>query len=320
VASDHIKSIVIAPIEFADAYYGNLIIGHEKPASFGLSDINLVEGLATQLAVTLKRLEIVKTVRKTEKLNRDMEVLSEVGKAAMGFSHDLSNDLAPIQLYTRTIFNIVKKNLSPKAKAVSEVQKAKAISQVERALKNINERMKKAGDSTQTLKRTIKYKQKKLLESEVISVNMLLDEIGLILDRSQKVELTLGAESNIGAIEVNSTLMKEALKHLISNAVEAMEGRGSITIRAYREPPDVIITVSDTGPGIKSSLLEKIFELRFSTKGSTGYGLWRARDTIESYTGTLTVESKLGHGATFIIRLPLTNRKVSLNDEPDPDK
>jgi signal transduction histidine kinase len=85
-----------------------------------------------------------------------------------------------------------------------------------------------------------------------------------------------------------------------------MKGRGTITISASRTPRHVVIIVSDTGPGIKSSLLETIFDLGYTTKKGVrrkgmgfGFGLFYARQIVEDYEGRLKATS----------RLPLTDKR-----------
>lgn len=313
IAGDLVKSIVIAPIEFADFYYGNLIIGHKEPNFFNLSDVNLLKVLATQLAVTLKRLEIIKAVRDTEKSNREMSVLSSVGKVAISLSHDLSTALAPVKLSAATLLNLVRHHL-PKNKP----RRAKLIAQAEEAANIINERMMNASDFTEDMKITFDSALQYRAEPEVVSVNMLLEEIDLKYKGDRRIRLVLNVPLGLGTIEVSQALIKLVFDYLISNAKEAMKGRGTITISASPTPPNVVISVADTGPGIKSSLLETIFEFGYTTKKrgrrqGTGFGLWHAREIVESYKGTLKAKSRLGHGAIFIISLPLTDKRSSFD-------
>jgi signal transduction histidine kinase/putative methionine-R-sulfoxide reductase with GAF domain len=309
IAGNLVKSIVLAPVEFADSYYGTLIISHKEPNVFNLSDVNLLKVLATQLAVTLKRLEIVKTVRDTEKSNREMSVLSNVGKVAMSISHDLSNSLAPVQFSAATLLNLLHQHL-PK----NTPRRAKLLAEAEAAANTINEKMRNASDFTQRMKTTFSSTLQNRPEPQAVSVNMLLDGVIAKYRDDKTIKLVLEVQSGLGTIETSPPFFEQVFDYLISNAKEAMrKSRGTITVRAYSTESKVILSVSDTGPGIKSSLLETIFEFGYTTKKrgqrkGTGFGLWHAREIVESYKGILEANSQPGHGATFIVKLPLTSK------------
>ncbi|TBR06956.1 MAG: HAMP domain-containing histidine kinase [Candidatus Nitrosotenuis sp.] len=90
--------------------------------------------------------------------------------------------------------------------------------------------------------------------------------------------------------------------NLITNAVEAISGEGSITINAKTTPDDVIIEIEDSGPGIAEEDLAKVFEPLFTTKQSgTGLGLSSCKNIIERHRGTISVKN---NPTTFTIKLP----------------
>jgi len=90
--------------------------------------------------------------------------------------------------------------------------------------------------------------------------------------------------------------------NLITNAVEAINGVGSISINAKTTPNDVVVEIEDSGPGIADEDLEKVFEPLFTTKQSgTGLGLSSCRNIIERHRGTISVKN---NPTTFTIKLP----------------
>ena len=81
---------------------------------------------------------------------------------------------------------------------------------------------------------------------------------------------------------------------------------GKLTIHAYKEANDVLITVKDTGVGIPEAVKDKLFTPMFTTKSKgQGFGLAVIKRMTEALGGTVTFESQEGKGTTFIIRLPL---------------
>jgi signal transduction histidine kinase len=98
--------------------------------------------------------------------------------------------------------------------------------------------------------------------------------------------------------------------NMIVNAAEAMEGSGHLTISTRYKPESdfVEIAFSDTGPGISEANQKKIFDPFFTTKDvghGTGLGLAISYGIIKGHKGSISVESEIGRGATFIIGLPL---------------
>lgn len=104
------------------------------------------------------------------------------------------------------------------------------------------------------------------------------------------------------------TTLMHSLLNLFVNASHAMPNGGQLTVRLRSESEQAVIEVLDTGHGIASDHLEKIFQPHFSTKGpfGTGMGLFMVRRTVEEiHKGRIEVETEMGKGTTFRIFLPL---------------
>jgi len=98
-------------------------------------------------------------------------------------------------------------------------------------------------------------------------------------------------------------------KNLIENAVEAMQGKGVITIQGEKRTGRVEIVVGDSGPGISPEFHDKIFELDFSGEagnrpGKLGFGLWWVKNLMTRLGGSVIVESDGQHGTSFRLHLP----------------
>ena len=95
------------------------------------------------------------------------------------------------------------------------------------------------------------------------------------------------------------------LENLFSNAYQAMPEGGELTLKAWEEDGNVLISVADSGSGIPEENLHEIFEPLFTTKArGIGLGLALSRDLISANLGSIEVESAVGKGSTFTLRLP----------------
>ncbi|NHI02891.1 hypothetical protein DYY67_0012 [Candidatus Nitrosotalea sp. TS] len=103
----------------------------------------------------------------------------------------------------------------------------------------------------------------------------------------------------------DASKLEIVFSNLIMNAVQAMNGIGNIDIRIKNEEKTTTIEIEDTGPGIPQDLLPKIFEPLFTTRQiGTGLGLVSCKSIIEKHGGTITSQTQINKGTTFIIELP----------------
>lgn len=104
-------------------------------------------------------------------------------------------------------------------------------------------------------------------------------------------------------------------RNILDNAVRYTPEGGSVVVDVYKEGPEAVIAVADTGEGIPTRDTERVFErfyrvdsARARATGGTGLGLSIVKHVAESHGGTVTVESELGVGSTFTIRLPVDGK------------
>jgi signal transduction histidine kinase len=116
----------------------------------------------------------------------------------------------------------------------------------------------------------------------------------------------------VAKVWVIHNLVLSILNNLVSNAIDAMPDGGSIKLSARNEGNDgrfVAFRVEDTGIGIPEQRIPKIFDLLFSTKNSSGFGLWSARRNALRNHGDISVEkSSRGQGTTFKLLLPRADK------------
>ena len=115
-------------------------------------------------------------------------------------------------------------------------------------------------------------------------------------------------EEDLPVIEAFASELNQVWTNLIDNAIDAMEGEGTLVVRARREDPWVVVQIEDSGSGIPEDIQSKIFDPFFTTKGQgdgTGLGLNISRNLIvQKHFGEISVESKPG-STCFTVRLPI---------------
>ena len=137
-----------------------------------------------------------------------------------------------------------------------------------------------------------------------------LDNTLIILHSKLKRGVTVVREyeEDLPVIEAFASELNQVWTNLIDNAIDAMEGEGTLVVRARRDDPWVVVQIEDSGSGIPEDIQSKIFDPFFTTKGQgdgTGLGLNISRNLIvQKHFGEISVESKPG-STCFTVRLPI---------------
>jgi PAS domain S-box-containing protein len=130
-----------------------------------------------------------------------------------------------------------------------------------------------------------------------------------------KVVMLFNYEDGLPALQVDSQRLEQVFTNLIINAIQAMPEGGQVVLQAdvqrNSKAANMVITVSDNGPGIRQDIRQQIFEPFFTTKSKgTGLGLSIARRIIEEHGGMITVSSREKQGTCFTIQLPIEKRII----------
>ena len=147
-------------------------------------------------------------------------------------------------------------------------------------------------------------------ELTVVDVGAAIRELTDLLRQSAGggVTLDVGAVADPLPVTLNLDQFEVALINLVVNARDAMDGAGTIRIRAEAEADVAVISVADTGPGIDMSIRERLFEAFYTTKADglgTGLGLSQVAGMAQQAGGTVSVHNGPAGGAVFELRLPL---------------
>ena len=124
--------------------------------------------------------------------------------------------------------------------------------------------------------------------------------------QSHSITIRQGLYNKPLVCKVDAGMLKQLILNLFINAQQAMSNGGELIIRTDRQKKQAVIQISDTGQGIAPANLPKIFDAFYSSRPQgSGLGLPTAKKIVEAHNGTITVDSELGRGTSFTIKLPL---------------
>jgi two-component system, NtrC family, sensor histidine kinase HydH len=126
--------------------------------------------------------------------------------------------------------------------------------------------------------------------------------------RAATIDIKSFLPADLPSLRLNKDMFRQALLNLMLNAVQAMPEGGELTLQATVDDSHVGLSLIDTGAGIAPDVLPKIFRPFFSTKsksGGSGLGLATTKKIVEAHHGSIDVQSEVGRGTKFTIRLPL---------------
>jgi len=218
------------------------------------------------------------------------EKLSGLGTLAAGIAHEMNNPLYSIMGYTEAILE-EKDAGKIQTFAGKILSRAKHMASV--ILNMSGYARSKEGD-----------------EAQSVNLNERLDaaiEMALMASYSDSIELVKNL-SPLPLIQAKPEEIQQIFINIIRNGVQAMDGKGKLTVASSRQDGNIVTEITDTGPGIPTEYLSKIFDPFFTTKEQgkgTGLGLNIVHRLVEKYGGQIHVDSQLNAGTKFTITFPV---------------
>ncbi|HEV3308809.1 MAG TPA: ATP-binding protein [Candidatus Sulfotelmatobacter sp.] len=225
------------------------------------------------------------------------EHLATLGELATGLAHEIRNPLAGIA----GVIEIVGRDLpatSPARAVVKDVRRE--ITRISRTLTDLLEtaRPRRPEVRLSNLNTTVEH-----------AVMLARQQV---LSRPIKIELQKSLD--LPEVEHDSDQIHQVLLNLLLNAVQAMQGPGTVNVGIGSRDSFARVAVSDTGRGIPPQNLPNIFRPFYTTKGGgTGLGLSLARRIVEDHHGRIEVASAVGKGSTFTVLLPFQIPPVKID-------
>jgi two-component system NtrC family sensor kinase len=275
--------------------------------------INVLGGLAILTMAFILSGRIVKRIARAdqEKNKMDEQIvetgkLASIGELAAGIAHEINNPVAIMVEEAGWIGDLLEEE---------EFKESRNLEEFNRALKQIRTQGKRCKDITYKL---LSFARKTDPREQDVQLNELLDElIALTAQRAKYGNITFKTDfqETLPVVMVSQSEMQQVFLNLINNSVDAMEKRGGvIQIKTRLQGNDVVIEVTDNGPGIARANLGRIFDPFFTTKPvgkGTGLGLSICYGIIKKYGGEIEVHSVPEVETTFSVKIPLPK------DRPD---
>ncbi len=230
--------------------------------------------------------------------------LAAIGELSAGVAHEINNPLAIIMTEHQLLLD---------AEKTAPIQDNAFGEQFSDSLKQIGTQVLRCKHITRNL---LKFARRTKSVIEAVNINLFIREVIDLMEREAKsggIEFKAFLDESLPHLLTDPSQLQQVLLNLINNAIDAHEekGGGTITLSTApaRAPKGILITIQDTGSGIKEQNLEKIFDPFFTTKApgrGTGLGLSICYTIIRQLGGQIQVESEMGKGTLFTLLFPLT--------------
>ncbi|HTY23597.1 MAG TPA: PAS domain S-box protein [Desulfomonilaceae bacterium] len=223
------------------------------------------------------------------------EKLASLGQLAAGIAHEINQPLTGVLTFAHLL----------KRKFQSDEQTHKDLEVIVRETTRIRE----------IVKGVLDFARETPMEKEPRHIEQVLDQTLEIVIRQHKffgITLNKEYDPSVPEVVVDSNMMQQVFMNIILNALDAMKGAGTLTVRTRKRYDWIEVELGDTGCGMPEEILDKIFDPFFTTKASTegtgmGLGLAVTYGIVKNHNGDITVSSKVGSGTTFTVRLPINS-------------
>jgi two-component system NtrC family sensor kinase len=224
----------------------------------------------------------------------ESERLAMVGQLAAGVAHEINNPLTGIVTYSQLLLEKTPGEGSTRSSLQKIVTQANRCRKIVRGLLDFSRQSKP--------------------DERPCNVNTVLQDcVSLVAHQAlfRNIEIVRNMNCDLPLVPMDPSQIQQVFLNLIINAAAATpsEGRLMLTTRLAGSGQAVEVEFADSGCGIKPADLERIFEPFFTTKGArrgTGLGLAISYGIVKEHRGTITVESEVGKGTTFVVSLPLS--------------
>ncbi len=260
--------------------------------------------------------EQVHVIENSQRQLFQAEKLASVGQLAAGVAHEINNPIGFVRSNMQTAGQYVKQfeRFAQALKQGTPLTQAWQKEDIEFLLEDFQTLVQENIDGIDRVARIVsdlkEFSNVDHEEDELTDINHLIETVSNVASSQiqQKAELVLKLEP-VPLLHCNPGHLGQVFLNMMQNSAQAMEDkRGQVTVTSEATNDTITVRIIDNGKGISEEKLSRIFEPFFTTQkvgSGTGLGLTVSHDIITAHGGSLDVESKVGTGTTFIIRLPV---------------
>ncbi len=274
---------VLVPLRWRDELTGLLLVGPERTgAAYTPEDLEFLATVGEQAA------GVILTARLSEHLAQSRE-FDAFHRLTSFVIHDLKNSISALSLLSE---NALRHFDDPEFQRDA----LKTLSKTVDRMKSLMGRLSSAPDAA-------------ALRFEPVDLAGLVLEAAVPIVKSERISLVKEL-APLPPVRADADALLRVVQNLVTNAVQAIDGKGTVTLRTFEQDGAAVIAVTDTGCGMSEEFIRKSLfaPFRSTKKGGWGIGLYQARGIVEAHGGAVEVASKEGSGTTMSIRLPTDRR------------
>ncbi|MDD4976096.1 MAG: PAS domain-containing sensor histidine kinase [Bacteriovorax sp.] len=294
------KSLILVPLLVHGEVMGAIALASSTSSRvYGPSDLILAEELAQRAAIAIENARLYSEAQAAIKTRE--EVLAIV-------SHDLKNPLTVVGLMAQQLKRIKQFDFNQPNEFANRIQRA--VDQMEMLIGDLLDFAKIQGGT---------FLIEKLRERPIDVISPVIELLSTRLEaKGQNLEIDISP--SLPDIACEARRINQVLSNLLGNAIKFTPNGGTIRVTAREAIDEIIISVSDTGPGIPPEQLPKIFDLYWQAQGTkhlgTGLGLSIAKGIVEAHGAKIWVESQVGKGSSFFFTIPLATAETKTRHIP----
>ena len=251
------------------------------------------------------------------------EKMAALGKLVAGVAHEMNTPIGTINSNADTL----NRSLEMLRKLVSDestpavIRENRRLLQVLDLLDDISRINKLACERIVTIVGSLRnFARLDEAELQIVDLHQGLESTLTLVHHEMKNRVTITKDyGDVPPVRCHPNQINQVFMNLLVNASQAIRDKGEIHIRTYREGGNANVAISDNGVGIPPANLSKIFDPGFTTKGvgvGTGLGLSICFKIAQDHGGSIDVESEVGKGSTFTLRLPIAD----IDEEEEQDR
>ena len=324
-----LPSLARVPLIYRNEVIGALLFGSKTPNAYTKEDLHLAERIGAQIAGAIGNAQLFNDLSKTEKSLRESEErlqraekMEALGQLAGGVAHDLNNVLGIMSGYSELLLE--------------------EIPEGNRSRDHVEKILNSTRKGAAIIEDLLTLARRGVTTSSVINLSRIVPDFlqtpvfEKIKEHHPRVTFRIDCDDNLLNINGSPVHLEKTLMNLVSNAAEAISGKGEVTIKtesryldkplqAYDEIKEgdyAVLAVSDTGMGVPAEDMQKIFEPFYTKKkmgrSGTGLGLAIVWGTVKDHSGYIDIQTEIGKGTTFTLYFPVTREEMTAPQQKVP--